>query len=159
MRTIAQRHLLRHRLSTGQAAALRPSPRTPLYKALLGEVEDLIKDKHLLVVPSSSLTQLPFHVLVTEKPEIATPDRTDYRNIAWFARSNAITVLPAVSSLQALRQYAKLSQATKPLLGVGNPLLDGPDSTYADLKQAALERQSCGGFGPARVAENRGSGV
>jgi len=43
-------------------------------------------------------------------------------------------------------------------LAFGNPLLDGPDSTYADLKQAALERQSCGGFGPARVAENRGSG-
>ena len=125
---------------------------------MLGEVEDLIKDKHLLVVPSSSLTQLPFHVLLTEKPETPTPDPTDYRNIAWFARSNAITVLPAVSSLQALRQYAKLSQATKPLLGVGNPLLDGPDSTYADLKQAALEQQSCGGFGPARVAENRGSG-
>jgi CHAT domain-containing protein len=129
-----------------------------LYKALFGEVEDLIKDKHLLVVPSSSLTQLPFHVLVTEKPETPTPDLTDYRNIAWFARSNAITVLPAVASLQALRQYAKLSQATKPLLGVGNPLLDGPGNTYADLKQAALERQSCGGFGPIRVAENRRSG-
>src|SRR5262249_22688799 len=40
-----------------------------LYQTLFGQVEDLIKDKHLLIVPSNSLTQLPFYVLVTEKPE------------------------------------------------------------------------------------------
>jgi len=34
-----------------------------LYKALFGEVEDLIKGKHLLLVPSGALTQLPFQVL------------------------------------------------------------------------------------------------
>ena len=39
-----------------------------LYKALLGPVEDMIKGKHLLVVPSGPLTSLPFHVLVTEAP-------------------------------------------------------------------------------------------
>lgn len=37
-----------------------------LYEALLGPVEDLIKGKHLLIVPSGPLTQLPFQVLVTE---------------------------------------------------------------------------------------------
>jgi hypothetical protein len=72
-----------------------------LYKALFGEVGDLINGKHLLVVPSGPLTQLPFHVLVTAKPETATPNLDDYRKIAWLARSNAITVLPAVSSLRA----------------------------------------------------------
>jgi len=35
-----------------------------LYKALFGQVEDLIKDKRLLTVPSGPLTQLPFQVLV-----------------------------------------------------------------------------------------------
>ena len=40
-----------------------------LYIGLLGPVEDLIKDKHLLVVPSGPLTSLPFNVLVTEPPE------------------------------------------------------------------------------------------
>ena len=39
-----------------------------LYTALFAQVEDLIKDKHLLVVPSGALTSLPFQVLVTEKP-------------------------------------------------------------------------------------------
>ena len=39
-----------------------------LYKALFREVEDLIKNKHLLVVPSGPLTQLPFHALITAEP-------------------------------------------------------------------------------------------
>ena len=38
-----------------------------LYKGLFGEVEDLIKGKHLLLVPSGALTQLPFQVLVTRR--------------------------------------------------------------------------------------------
>ena len=38
-----------------------------LYKALFGGVEDLIRDKHLLIVPSGPLTQLPFQVLVTAR--------------------------------------------------------------------------------------------
>ena len=39
-----------------------------LYKALFGEVEDVIAGKRLLIVPSGALTSLPFQVLVTEKP-------------------------------------------------------------------------------------------
>ena len=39
-----------------------------LYTALFGEVQNLIKGKHLLIVPSGPLTQLPFQVLVTKPP-------------------------------------------------------------------------------------------
>lgn len=43
-----------------------------LYTALFGQVEDLLKNadgswKHLLIVPSGPLTQLPFQVLLTGK--------------------------------------------------------------------------------------------
>jgi hypothetical protein len=41
-----------------------------LYKGLLGEAEDLIRDKHLLIVPSGALNALPFQVLVTEPPAV-----------------------------------------------------------------------------------------
>jgi hypothetical protein len=44
-----------------------------LYTALLGPIEEVIKDKHLLVVPSGPLTSLPFHVLVTEAPRPRFP--------------------------------------------------------------------------------------
>ena len=48
------------------------------------------------------------------------------KRVHWLARDHAITVLPAVSSLKALRAVARPSRATKQLIGFGNPLLDGP---------------------------------
>src|SRR5262249_18496443 len=39
-----------------------------LYVSLLGDAGDVIKDKHLLIVPSGALPTLPFQVLVTEAP-------------------------------------------------------------------------------------------
>src|SRR5262249_373009 len=128
------------------------------YKALFGQVEDLIKGKHLLVVPSGPLTQLPFQVLVTapRKPQPARGG--DYRKIAWLARSNSVTVLPAVPSLKALRRDAKTSRATNRFLGMGKRLVDGPNSLYASQKQAALEKQSCARTRPIRVVENRDRG-
>jgi CHAT domain-containing protein len=121
-----------------------------LYKSLFGQIEEVIKDKkHLLIVPSGALTQMPFHVLVTAPP----PAGADHRSVAWLARSHAITVLPAVSSLKALRRDAKPSAATKPYLGIGNPLLDGPQDdpnitlrtrrSYQKRAQLARERQQC----------------
>jgi len=109
-----------------------------LYKAIFGKVEDLIKGKHLLIVPSGALTMLPFQVLVTEPPA-----NDDYRSAAWLIRDHAITVLPAVSSLKALRRVARPSAASKPMIGFGNPLLDGPDSSYGAKAKLAREKRSC----------------
>jgi CHAT domain-containing protein len=109
-----------------------------LYKGLVGEVEDLIKDKRLLIVPSGPLTQLPLHVLVTEPPKVALPSSfTDYRDVAWLVRRHAITILPAVSSLKALRELAKKSHATEPYVGFGDPLLEGDPARFKDDAAAA----------------------
>jgi tetratricopeptide (TPR) repeat protein/CHAT domain-containing protein len=116
-----------------------------LYRALFGEVEDLIQGKHLLLVPSGPLTQLPFQVLVNRMPE-GVPD---HRKTAWLARDHALTVLPAVPSLKALRRVVRTSAATLPMIGFGNPLLDG-DQTHPQYgahykRQAAFARdkQTC----------------
>ena len=127
---------------TGQdsAGTLLPFDHTRshrLYKALFGQVEDLIKGKHLLLVPSGALTQLPFAVLVT-----APPTNGAHKAAAWLPRDHAITVLPAVSSLKALRATGHPSAATKPMIGFGNPLLDGYDSQSPGAK-LAREKQSC----------------
>jgi CHAT domain-containing protein/tetratricopeptide (TPR) repeat protein len=111
-----------------------------LYKALFREVEDLVKDKHLFIVPSGALNALPFTVLVTEKPAVAVPSTTaGYSNVAWLGTRNTLTVLPAVSSLKALRASAKASRATDAYLGFGNPLLTGPDGT----DKSAWDHQHC----------------
>jgi CHAT domain-containing protein len=109
-----------------------------LYKGLFGQIEDLIKDKRLLIVPSGPLTQLPFQVLVREAPKVALASSTaDYRDVAWLARKHAITVLPAVSSLKALRELAKESHAGEPYIGFGNPLLDGEPTKFKEDGPAA----------------------
>jgi CHAT domain-containing protein/tetratricopeptide (TPR) repeat protein len=118
-----------------------------LYRGLFGEVEELIKGKHLLIVPSGPLTQLPFQVLVTTPPTSG-----DHRHIAWLVREHAITVLPAVSSLKALRRVGKPSAAPRPMIGFGNPLIDGPNPGHAAAAKAARERQHCQPTARRRVA-------
>jgi CHAT domain-containing protein len=116
-----------------------------LYEALLGTVDDVIRDKHLLIVPSGALTSLPFNVLLTEpsKLPIGAPTLADYRNAAWLGARQPITVLPSVGSLKALRQFAKTSRATRAYLGIGNPLLDGPDVRDAGRAALSRKRQAC----------------
>jgi CHAT domain-containing protein len=93
-----------------------------------------------LIVPSGALASLPFHVLVTEKPSKAFPPDGDYRGVAWLGRRNAISVLPSVTSLKALREHARRGDAAqKAFLGVGNPLLVGPGGG----DQSASKKQSC----------------
>jgi CHAT domain-containing protein/tetratricopeptide (TPR) repeat protein len=140
-----------------------------LYMALFGQVQDLIKGKHLLIVPSGPLTQLPFQVLVTRPPT-----SSDHRAAAWLAREHALTILPAVSSLKALRRVGKPSVAPRPMIGFGNPLLTGypgrPDDKaeaaqkakdHAEWAREARAKQHCPEV-RLRVAEHhrsKGSGV
>jgi CHAT domain-containing protein len=100
-----------------------------LYVTLIGPVEALIKDKrHLIVVPSGALTALPFHMLVRQKaavavPQVRTPrDLAIYRDAAWLLRRHAVSVLPSVGSLKALRVLARKDQGAKPLIGFGDPV-------------------------------------
>jgi CHAT domain-containing protein/Tfp pilus assembly protein PilF len=115
-----------------------------LYAALLGPVEALTNDKrNLLVVPSAALTALPFHLLVTEKPPAAIPDRPEgYRDAAWLLRRQAVSVLPSVISLKSLRAFARRDHGVKPMTGFGdpvfNPAAEGPaDRSAASGKIAA----------------------
>jgi tetratricopeptide (TPR) repeat protein len=112
-----------------------------LYVALISPVEPLIRDKqHLIVVPSAALTALPFHLLVTEKPVAAVPevktarDFTGYRDAAWLLKRYAVSVLPSVASLRALRVLARKEQAAKPLVGFGDPIFN-PEESQPDADQ------------------------
>ena len=89
----------------------------------------------MLVVPSGALTALPFHLLVTEKPAAAIPDKFDgYREAAWLLKRQAVSVLPSVASLKALRVFARKDQSTKPMIGFGDPLFNPARRTIAGDK-------------------------
>jgi CHAT domain-containing protein len=153
-----------------------------LYAALFGEVADLVKGKHLLIVPSGALTQLPFQVLVTAPPKGVRPSGSDtaaptsgsgktaqdkvgdavsdpegLTPLAWLVRTHAVTVLPAVSSLKALRRVGRPSPAARALVGFGNPLLEGSPKSAADVRDAQLARAKQGCPVPAalRVASSQ----
>jgi len=109
-----------------------------LYTALLGPVEALVKDKRsLLVAPSGALTALPFHLLVTEKPPAAIPETlAGYRDAAWLLKRQAVSILPSVASLKALRVFAHHDQGVKPMTGFGDPLFN-PSQGTGDNRAAA----------------------
>jgi CHAT domain-containing protein len=99
-----------------------------LYDTLFGSISDLVKDKKdLIVVPSGALTSVPFQVLITEVPQGGQPQ---LRDAAWLIKRHAITVLPSVASLRALRVFAKETRTGNPFIGFGNPVfqkgLTGP---------------------------------
>jgi tetratricopeptide (TPR) repeat protein/CHAT domain-containing protein len=97
-----------------------------LYEKLLGPALPQLAGIHrLLIVPDGALQSLPFGVLVTKavEHEVATP--ADHRDVAWLARDYALSVLPSVSSLRALRRLRADTDATAPFLGVGDPVLAG----------------------------------
>lgn len=97
-----------------------------LFKSLLGPVDHVIaKAQHLLVVPTGPLTSLPFQVLVTAEPPPGSILRTElhrYRDVAWLAKRQASSVLPAVASLAALRSLPAGSPAPEPLVGFADPI-------------------------------------
>ena len=112
-----------------------------LYAALLGPVDGLIKDrKSILVVSSGSLTALPFHLLVTDKPPAATPsDVAGYREAKWLLKRQNATVLPSVASLKALRAETRQAQAGKPMTGFGDPVFD-PNASAGETRSCRQTR-------------------
>jgi CHAT domain-containing protein len=102
-----------------------------LYRELLGPVEDVIKEqRHLILVASGPLTALPFHLLVTAPQGVGLLGHEALTQARWLIRRHAISVLPTVSALRALRVHAKESRASLPFLGFGDPNFQrGSEST------------------------------
>jgi CHAT domain-containing protein/Tfp pilus assembly protein PilF len=125
-----------------------------LYAALIGPVEEVIKDsRHLLVVPTGALTSLPFHLLVTEKPTTAIPQLRDigsYRDAAWLIKRQAVSVLPALASLKALRQVAGREPGARPLVGFGDPVFDPEERAKKLAERGAVQ---------TRVVVTRGASI
>ncbi|MEQ1611809.1 MAG: CHAT domain-containing tetratricopeptide repeat protein [Hyphomicrobiaceae bacterium] len=109
-----------------------------LYRSLLAPFAPMTEGAHLIIATSGPLAAFPFATLVSEPPGAG-----GYANAAWLAKRNAISNLPSVSSLKALRVTAKSSRATRPFFGIANPLLAGPDASYAGLAQMTKANRTC----------------
>jgi CHAT domain-containing protein/Tfp pilus assembly protein PilF len=139
---------LRERLEPEDNPSLQPFPARraySLYRRILAPAAPFLQDKHnVLVVPDGALQSLPFGVLVTEAPRTDPVSVVDHRNVHWFARDHAVTVIPSVGSLHVLRAFTQPSRALLPFAGVGDPSFSGP----ADGAQATA-RGTVQDLGPA----------
>lgn len=112
-----------------------------LYKRLLAPAEGVLQGKrHLFLVPTGPLTSLPFQVLVTAPPATLTSPQETLRQAPWLIRRHALTVLPSVQSLSALRKLAGNVKAVQPLFGIGDPVLVGPQSPDPRQRSAAQRK-------------------
>ena len=109
-----------------------------LYKSLLAPVKTGWQGADsLLVVADGALTQLPFSVLVTKPVTLPAESAalfTNYKAIPWLARRHAITVLPSVTSLAALRALPAAPPDRRAFVGFGDP--------YFNAAQAAAAAQA-----------------
>ncbi|MEQ1713616.1 MAG: CHAT domain-containing protein, partial [Hyphomicrobium sp.] len=125
-----------------------------LYRVLFEPLGAVIAGKDLIVVASGPLTSLPLQVLITEPPppDASLPTSADGRRlidaathldaVAWLGRGQATTVMPSLASLAPLRQLARASSGRVPYLGIGNPLLIGPDGTDRRAFEAPVCRMA-----------------
>jgi CHAT domain-containing protein/Tfp pilus assembly protein PilF len=111
-----------------------------LYDKLLSGVSSaLAGKKDLIVVAPAPLDNLPFHLFVRQLPKAQPVGRLPvevYREADWLVRSYAVSVLPSVSSLTALKSAHSDNRERKPMIGFGNPIFD--------LERSALAAESHG---------------
>jgi len=100
-----------------------------LYRRVLGPLEGVFANKrHLIIVPTGPLTSLPFQVLLTQAPPAGrTSEAEALRAASWLITSHALSVLPSVPSLRAVRFLPTGALPAQPFFGMGDPVLVGPD--------------------------------
>ena len=109
-----------------------------IYKELMSGVEALVSDKdHVFLVPSGALGSIPLGVLVVDPPEGDDSSPEALRATKWWGTQQALTTLPSISSLKALRLLAKDGRGTEPFAGFGNPVLTGPDGSDRSAQYAS----------------------
>jgi CHAT domain-containing protein len=120
---------LRGRLDPDRNPNLEPFEATrayALHQRILAPAAPLLAGaRQVFVVVDGALESLPIGVLVTQPPAHEPETAADHRDIAWFARDHAVTVLPTVGALKALRRFAAAARASAPFVGFGNPALEG----------------------------------
>jgi Tfp pilus assembly protein PilF len=75
-------------------------------------------------------------VLARECEEAERRGLARYRDAAWLIKRQAVSVLPSVASLKALRAFAHKDAAGKPMVGFGDPLFD-PSAPAANTRVAS----------------------
>ncbi len=151
---------LRRALDVG-AVSLAAFPRFDLarshelYAALLQPVESGWREaKSLIVVPHKALAQLPFAVLTTAPFATAAKGMQfeEYRPVPWLVRHAALSQLPSVSTLLALRRVPAARPGRREFVGFGDPLFSREMALAANDAETTTRGVKLRNLGIAKVA-------
>lgn len=135
-----------------------------LYQQLLSSSRYLWSQaKDLIIVADGALSRLPLSVLVTQPAELHPQSLrfSEYRNVAWLARSHATSYVPSVATLVSLRTLNLQQQPQQAFAGFGNPIFGGTTTAPVSdqlatrgvkLNMRGLRRTSSGNLDKARPA-------
>ncbi|MCA0871117.1 CHAT domain-containing protein [Seohaeicola saemankumensis] len=119
---------------TGDAGGFDTALAHGLYADLFAPVAGAIAGRdHLIVVPPSDLLRLPFAALAVTPADPGQPPD-------WMIRHHALSVLPSVGSLRALRRTRPAPDTAETLLGIGDPVIGRAQSLACDSLQLAALR-------------------
>jgi CHAT domain-containing protein len=115
----------------------------------------------LIVVAHGPLTQIPWTLLPTRAVPLG-PERaplfSNYRAIPWLVRTHAVTVVPSVATLAALRALPPGDPQRRPFVGFGDPYFSAAHARRGSAERvAALSAR--GGLTLRDVAVSPGADV
>jgi CHAT domain-containing protein len=113
-----------------------------LFAQLLKPVERAWRPaKSLIVSTNGALGLLPLSLLPTEPDPVTpgTPLFAGYRNVAWLARSHAVTIVPSAASLRSLRELPADAGKRETMIGFGDPYFSKEQAAEAQKQGAILE--------------------
>ena len=106
-----------------------------LYKSLLQPVSESFQfAKSLLTIPHGPLAQLPLSVLVAKQTALGKENGalfSNYKDVPWLGRTHAVTVLPSVASMIALRSQGAGDKDRRAFVGFGDPLFNAEQQLAA----------------------------
>ncbi len=112
-----------------------------LYKTILEPVQSALQNKKvMLTVPHAELGQLPLALLATkvdaQAPRAKGGDFTLYRKTAWLVKDIAVSQLPSVTALAALRNLPVPPADRRTFAGFGDPFFSVEQAKIAANKAA-----------------------
>jgi len=135
-----------------------------IYNLLLKPVEAGWKTaKNLVVVTNGALGLLPLSLLPVEPATLkadAQPLFSDYRNVAWLARTHAVTMVPSATALRTLRGLPAMSATREKFIGFGDPFFSAKQAAETPkVELAAASEMTTRGLPLVRRAAPQTSGV
>ncbi|HTS42579.1 MAG TPA: CHAT domain-containing protein [Xanthobacteraceae bacterium] len=134
-----------------------------LYAKILKPVEaGWRQSKSLIVATNGALGLLPLGLLPTEAAEVK-PDGdvrfSGYRDVAWLARTHAVTLVPSAAALRTLRQLPPGSDKRERMIGFGDPIFSKEQASAAAQPSAQVAELATRGVPLVRRAAPHTEGV